>query len=201
MKHDEAEQLHIAVQHNEIDTVRRIVNNVNANSVLGGYAPLHWAAQEGYLEMAELLIDAGADLNVRDDCGFSPLHKAVGENDTNMAKLLIAKGADVNSYDEINGTPLFTACAHNRLSISELLLSSGADVNVCDKYGNSPIVYAVIRGHYDIVKQLIRYHANIDVKGIDVDEDDKMELKLTEIAQNHKHKDVYDLLVKNVNKG
>jgi ankyrin repeat protein len=51
--------------------------DVNAKGT-HGMTPLHWAAQEGYVDMAELLIAKGAAVNAKDDEGRRPLRVASG---------------------------------------------------------------------------------------------------------------------------
>lgn len=185
----------MAVQDNDLDTIRKLLTKKNVNSILGGYAPLHWAVQEGFIEAAEMLIAAGADLNIKDDCGCSPLYKAVGENHVEIAKLLIEKGADVDARDDENDIPLSIACAYGKSEMADLLIRSGADVNAANDDGNTPIVYAVIYGHCDIVERLIEEGADINVEGVDVDVNEEQKLKLPDIAKNHSHMDIYNLLI------
>ena len=70
-----------------------------------------WARQEGTSllhlaptrEVAELIIDEGEDVNVRDRNEKTPLHLAI---DKELAELLIDKGADVNARDKEGMTPM-----------------------------------------------------------------------------------------------
>ena len=68
--------------------------------------PLHEAASWGHMEIAELLIGKGADVNVKNGFGQTPLHWAAGNEGRQVAELLIAKGADVNAKDDNGWTPL-----------------------------------------------------------------------------------------------
>ena len=78
--------------------------DVNAKAG-GGYTPLHVNTIQ--LEVAELLIDKGADVNTKsDDNGDTPLHVSVNNGQSELVELLIAKGADVNSMNEEGQTPL-----------------------------------------------------------------------------------------------
>ncbi len=194
MKTNRNERLQHAVQINNVAEARKLLSKDNVNSILDGYSLLHWAAQEGYIEIAKVLITVGADLNIKDDCGFSPLHKAVGENQVDLVRLLINNGADVDVLDETCSTPLFIACSYGIETMVNLLIGSKATINVYDSYGNSPIVYAVIYGHFEIVKTLINKGADISIEGVDVDEEECKKLKLSEIAQNHNYMDIYSLL-------
>jgi len=70
---------------------------------------LYNAALRGHKEIAQLLIDAGADVNAKGDVGWTPLHNAVNfghPSATEVIKLLIAKGADVNEKNDHGETPL-----------------------------------------------------------------------------------------------
>lgn len=74
--------------------------------------PLHLVAAAGgkaedRVEAARLLIEAGADVNSRDDLGNTPLHEAVGALNPRVAKLLIRRGAKVNARNKKGETPLF----------------------------------------------------------------------------------------------
>ena len=61
---------------------------------------MHYAARWGHKEIAELLIQNGADVNVKDDWSEqTPLHKAARWGHKEVAELLIAEGADVNAKD------------------------------------------------------------------------------------------------------
>lgn len=58
-----------------------------------GSIPLHNAASNGDIEMAKLLLDAGADVNAVNLGGFSPLHCAIHEGHIKMIELLLSRGA------------------------------------------------------------------------------------------------------------
>jgi ankyrin repeat protein len=49
------------------------------------------------IDVAELLLAKGADVNTKDKYGSTPLHHAVSKGYKDLAKLLIASGADVNA--------------------------------------------------------------------------------------------------------
>jgi ankyrin repeat protein len=56
--------------------------------------PLHSAAASGVAESVRLLVEAGADVNARQQGGFTPLHAAAQHGDPAMLHLLLSKGAD-----------------------------------------------------------------------------------------------------------
>lgn len=95
-----------------------------------GGTPLHMACLFGDTPMARLLLDAGADVNVGNDCNWRPLHTAADGRNLDLAKLLLAHGADVNGEDETGSTPLQRAVYRNDAAMVRLLLEKGAKPNV-----------------------------------------------------------------------
>jgi ankyrin repeat protein len=114
--------------------------DVNAKDRWGG-TPLHYAAEEGHKEIAELLIAAGADVNER-WAGTTPLHYAAFYGQNEIAELLIAKGADVNAKDEYGYTPLHDAVDEGHKEVVGLLIAEGADVNAKGEDGETPLDWA-----------------------------------------------------------
>ena len=112
----------------------------------GGMTALSFAAREGRLEAARLLLDAGADVNARESNGISPLVMAITNRHTPVAALLLARGADPNAADWWGRTPLWSAVDMRNLDVDsrtfengvergpvleliEALIAKGADVN------------------------------------------------------------------------
>jgi hypothetical protein len=72
-----------------------------------GRAPLHYAAWNGLVQPALLLLEAGARVDVRSgDRGSTPLHLAAGMTHTPVVQLLLAHGADPAAVDADRWTPL-----------------------------------------------------------------------------------------------
>jgi ankyrin repeat protein len=69
------------------------------------WTPLHWAAWYGRVEIARMLIDAKADLNLQGEYGWTPLHAAVKYGSVEIVRMLIDAGADVNLQDEDGKLP------------------------------------------------------------------------------------------------
>jgi ankyrin repeat protein len=118
--------------------------------------PLHWAAENGLVDIAALLIDEGADPDETDHFGNTALHLALTFPD--MVDLLLQSGADANSKNALGNTPLHLAVMDKR--IVEKLLSAGANVNARNGLDKTPLHYAMRQGtsqyNLSIVEVLIR---------------------------------------------
>ena len=118
--------------------------------VPGAMTPLMYAARDGRLESARLLLDAGAAIEQADANAITPLIAAIANNHPDVARLLIERGADVNAMDWYGRTPLWTAVeARNMdfdnntfvnnvdraplLALVDLLLEKGASPNARTK--------------------------------------------------------------------
>ncbi len=114
---------------------------------LGGLTPLLFAARQGCVDCARILLDAGAQINTTDPHGISPVLMAIINGHYDVAGFLLNHGADPNLADDTGRTPLFSAVdfntmpASNRpppkvidnqlssLDLIKLLLDKGANVN------------------------------------------------------------------------
>jgi ankyrin repeat protein len=66
-------------------------------------------------------MDAGADVNVRDEWGCTPLHWTAYQGDAAIVPLLINAGADLNARDDVQRTPIQLAAAQRHIAIVEML--------------------------------------------------------------------------------
>jgi ankyrin len=110
----------------------------------GGLTALTFAAREGDLESAKLLIDAGAEINQTTEYGWTPLLTATNNRHYLLGKYLVEHGADVNKPNKGNWTPIYIATDNrnieggdypvpkpdmDHLEYIKLLLEHGADPN------------------------------------------------------------------------
>jgi ankyrin repeat protein len=93
----------------------------------GGMTALSFAAREGRLEAARLLIDAGADVNAREANGITPLVMAITNRHTPVAALLLARGADPDAADWWGRTPLWAAVDMRNLDLDSRTLENGVE--------------------------------------------------------------------------
>jgi len=86
-----------------------------------GKTPLHYAAEYGNLEIAVLLLDAGANVRHVDDDKATALHHAAVGGFVDVTKLLLAHGADINAKDKRAETPMDGAVFFGHTNITDLL--------------------------------------------------------------------------------
>ena len=94
-----------------------------------GYTALHYACFFGTAEAAQVLVDAGADLEViaRGDNKVAPLQSAAAGGNVGAARVLLDAGADVNCREEGRFTPLHSAAQGGNVELARLLVERGAD--------------------------------------------------------------------------
>jgi len=95
----------------------------------GGESPLHTAAWAGEVEIAKLLLAAGADPNARDRDGSTPLHHAARNGPVEGVKLLLDHGAQIQVKNKREYTPLLAAVYSpdlDREDFAQELLNRGA---------------------------------------------------------------------------
>src|SRR5262249_764369 len=93
----------------------------------GGLTPLMYAARDGRLEPAKILVAAGANLEQTDPNGISPLILAISNNHPDVARFLIEKGAQVNVSDWYGRTPLWTSAEGGNMDFDNGTFENGVD--------------------------------------------------------------------------
>jgi hypothetical protein len=132
------------------------------NDVTGGdrpETPLHWAASSDDVDVAAVLIDGGAHLDVPGGSIGTPLGNAIGYGCWHVARLLVERGAPVDllwhaaalgmvarldellagappSAEEVNNA-FWQACHGGQRRAAERLLAAGADINTSPPYAGN----------------------------------------------------------------
>ncbi len=91
-----------------------------------GRTTLIEAAEKGVTAEVERLLNAGSDINGRDESGWTPLIAAAGEGHTETVALLLQKGANLQARDGNGYTALRHAKANGHIQVVELLTRAGA---------------------------------------------------------------------------
>jgi cytohesin len=104
-------------------------------------------------KVVEILIDAGADPNARDEDGKTPIFEA---NDAAVTAALLRRGADPNARDNAGQTALFDRYFAEAKIV---LVASGVDIDARDKLGRTALFY---QDYPDSIKALLDAGANLD---------------------------------------
>ena len=142
--------LFLAAKNSCVDVAKLLVENENHENSADvnicnneGYGPLHEAARNNSLAIAEVLLNAGADVHHKADDGGTALHKAAESNSFEIVERLIKKGANVNEATTAEKiTPLHEAARNDSVQSAKLLVQAGANVNKGDKFEKTPLMYA-----------------------------------------------------------
>lgn len=134
-----------AAKKGNLARVQRLVTpeNINCRDAQGrNSTPLHLAAGYNNYEVAEYLLENGADVNAQDKGGLIPLHNASSYGHLDIAALLIKHKTVVNATDKWGFTPLHEAAQKGRTQLCALLLAHGADPYTKNQEGQTPIELA-----------------------------------------------------------
>jgi ankyrin repeat protein len=107
-------------------------------------APLHVAVCHDRLEIASILLAAGADINQRDGQMKTPLILAASFGQLKMAEFLIRQGALLELRGQDLYTPLMAAVYRGHSDIAKLLIKRGANIGVKDGQGFNLLQLAVV---------------------------------------------------------
>jgi uncharacterized protein len=157
-----------AVMKRNLSALRALLSqraNVNAPQ-LDGTTALHWAAQFGDHEAADLLIRAGAQVSAANRTGVTPLQLAAIDGNAAMIEKLIKAGANPNAPLTPEGdTVLMMAARNGKPAAIRTLLDNGAAVNARETWGGTTaLMWAVSEGHLAAAKILVERGAEVNAK-------------------------------------
>lgn len=119
--------------------------DVNYESLITRYTPLHFAALGNSWHAATTLLDHGAKINYVCQEVVEPiLHSAVRAKAVETVKLLLERGASVVEKNHLGQTPLHVACFVQSIPCVELLSASAPNVNAVDREHRTPLHFAVM---------------------------------------------------------
>ena len=152
----------------DIAAVRALLaDGADVNAAQGdGMTALHWAAERGHAELAEMLLYAGAVVEpVTRIGGYTPLHIAARTGSGSVALLLLDAGADPAATASGTGTtPLHLAAAAGSAPLLTALIERGADPNAReDGWGQTPLMFAASANRADAIRALLAAGADPDI--------------------------------------
>ncbi len=148
-------ELHEAISANDLQEVKKLLaGGANVHHIGDwGCTPLEHTSQLGFLEIVNVLLQAGA--NPEFGVSTYPLSFAIEIGQLDIVSLLIEAGVNVNQKLENNHTFLMEAAISSNLDIVTFLVEMGANVNVIREDGATALMCAAMTGQLDIFKYLV----------------------------------------------
>jgi Ankyrin repeats (3 copies) len=150
--------------------------------------PLVAASSGGFLKIAQILLEHGANVNNKDFFPFTALHRASIRGHLGVSRLLLDCGADIHTKDFFGRTSLHFASRAGHVEVVQLLLESNADPNISDWSGDTPFIIALERGHPGLVQLLLQH-------GADPNAQNQSGESLLHVASRHGHLGVVEQLL------
>ncbi|XP_059165676.1 inversin-like [Physella acuta] len=165
-----ATQVHAAAVNGEKQTLTRLISASTDTADLDvgdqfGRSPLMYCVLVDRLECAEILIKAGAQVNLKDKGGRTALHWAAHKGNLRLMKLLLSRGADCREKDNEGQTALHLCTRHKLPKCMALLLRqlTPGEIDDQDKNKRTALHWAASYGNLEHVKMLIKQDSNIGI--------------------------------------
>ncbi|XP_075124293.1 ankyrin repeat domain-containing protein 6 isoform X2 [Leptodactylus fuscus] len=160
-----SERLLVAAYKGQVDNVVQLINKGAKVAVTKhGRTPLHLAANKGHLNVVQILLKAGCDLDVQDDGQQTALHRAAVVGHSDILAILIQEGCALDRQDKDGNTALHEAAWHGFSQSVKLLVKAGANVLARNKAGNTPLHLACQNGHSQSCRFLLLAGSRADLK-------------------------------------
>ncbi len=155
-------KLNSAAGRHDLEMVKHLLENYH---LAIGYLGMRWAVERNDVEMVELLLSYGAELNpdaaqLGDNMGY--LGCAASSAGLEMVQLLVEAGAEVDGTYWNGVTPAMDA-AYVSVRILTYLTEQGADINARSGYNDTPLMYAVWGKNRECVEFLLSEGADASV--------------------------------------
>ncbi|KRZ68084.1 Ankyrin repeat domain-containing protein 29, partial [Trichinella papuae] len=187
--------LHNSSSSGDVDTLQQVLNSGRVRIDCcdsEGTTALMLASAQGHFCCVRILVEAGADVNIRRKSGTTALFFAAEEGHLEIARFLLQSGFDVvtnggmalfiaaqgnyitivKTFLEVGCDPnysmsdgahsLFVAAQNGHLEVVKILLQNGADVSKARNDGATPLWISCQMGHASIVRELLLWGANVD---------------------------------------
>jgi len=134
------------------------------------HSPLHIAARFGSLEIVQLLVGNGADLEDQNDEGNQAIHLAAYLDHVAVVQFLVEqaqrnkRSSCIASRGKSGFTPLHFAVSSSCLSVMLYLLDHNADIDATDDDGNTALHIAVQFGHFSMFHYLANRSSNLHAR-------------------------------------
>lgn len=155
--------LSIAAWTGEVEVVKHLLDHhaeIDYQVPHSGTTALFAAASGSYSEVVRLLLERGANPNIKDKYGQTPLFIAIMQENDKVANILLDAGSNPNARDIYGRNPLMYAAAMGHQVFSNSLLQAGTDFDIADTTGRTPLLNAAAGGSLKLVQMLLDMKAD-----------------------------------------
>uniref|UniRef100_A0A1I8ATV9 ANK_REP_REGION domain-containing protein n=1 Tax=Steinernema glaseri TaxID=37863 RepID=A0A1I8ATV9_9BILA len=125
------------------------------------YIALTETSIDGHFEIAKILMEHGAPVNMKTETFDSPLSMAAGSGHADLVRLLIEKGADIEQVNDDQYTPLMESCREGHIELVKILVTSGVKLDQITPNSETALTLAAAHGSLPIVQLLLENGASI----------------------------------------
>ncbi len=146
--------LYVALQEGSLKVARLLIESPRIKTESRNAtdeSPLMMASFKGYLDLAQRLIEKGADVNKP---GWTPLHYAATNGQVKLMDLLLEQHAFIDAESPNGTTPLMMAASYGAPEAVKLLIEAGADLRMRNQKGMSALDFAQKAERPDAVELL-----------------------------------------------
>jgi ankyrin repeat protein len=159
------EMLKILIDFGKCDLNYRLIDLTNHyNGDQTGLRPIMLALLEERIDIANILIDAGCDLNCQDRHGTCILAYAVSKSSFSVAKKIIDGKCDINLKNNDGNSAFLFACAYGNMDLIKLLIHENCDVENKNNDGYSGFLLACHHGEISVIKMFFELNWNMNEK-------------------------------------
>ena len=159
--------LHHAARWGHLEVTRLLLKGgapVDARNSLGWTPLLSAVAYSAPVEVADALLEAGADVAAGDSWGRCPIHFAASNGNARAVAALMSRGAAVDSVTNEGDTPLHYAVGYGHDHVVALLLRNGANVRRRKRGGTTALHFAAAEGHEQCMQLLLEDGADAEAR-------------------------------------
>jgi len=133
--------LYLAIDKSLGNDFIKVLLGAGANANIGSpyYTPLEMAIRKRDLDLAQLLMDNGANIRYTDEDGNTLFHTSASINSNKNVDFLLLKGLDINARNNNGETPLHIAAEKGYDSVVEQMINNGADLFAVDNNNYMPM--------------------------------------------------------------
>jgi ankyrin repeat protein len=161
-------KLILAVRDDNLEEVKSLIykgKRVNVKDRnYDGNSPLHIAAENGNLEIAEVLLNAGAKVDFQNSEKRTPLMMLDEDATPELVNLLLRHGAKIDLTDKKKNTALILASSYTNKEVIQALIYAGANVNAVNKRGETALMNAAENDDTEVIQLLLGSGADANAR-------------------------------------